>query len=66
MSKLITTVEEPKIDMVRETSIEYTECFGNACKSFRIERRMLFCEMIELVDKLTSDNIEKGKGNDGE
>lgn len=53
MSEIITTLEESKLDVWRDTHIDYTESLGAADKSLNIETYLTFDELIALVRELS-------------
>lgn len=58
MSGIITTLEEPKFDKLRETHIDYTESLGEAYKSISIETYLTNDELVALVRELTRGDAE--------
>lgn len=55
MIEQITTLEEQKFDMRRETHIDYTESMGDAYESLSIETFLTHDELIALVRELRGD-----------
>lgn len=55
MADVITTLEELKIDNLREMRIDYTESLGEAYKSLSIVTSLTFDELAAIVRELRGD-----------